>query len=117
MVRILLVDDDVCLRKLVAGALERAGFEVSQAAGASQALRQLAAGRFDILITDFSMPGGDGIELLTRVMAGPPPHPRMILVSGSFASDRRLQDFAAAHPGILTLEKPFGSGTLLKLVA
>ncbi|MDN3720951.1 response regulator [Roseibium salinum] len=62
---ILIVDDSATMRKLVRRILEesRFDFEISEADSAPSALRALASGRFRLVLTDFHMPGTDGIEL------------------------------------------------------
>jgi diguanylate cyclase (GGDEF)-like protein len=66
--RILVVDDDRLIRELLADALRDEGFEVALAASGDAALRELAQGVcFDLLLTDLSMRGMDGLELLERI--------------------------------------------------
>ncbi|WP_428641199.1 response regulator [Roseibium sp.] len=62
---ILIVDDSATMRKLTRKVLEssRFDFEISEADGAQAALRALSSGRFKLVLTDFHMPGCDGIEL------------------------------------------------------
>jgi PAS domain S-box-containing protein len=65
--RILLVDDLTDMLLTLTAALARAGFEVTPADSGVQALAILTAdGPFDVLITDFAMPGMNGAELITR---------------------------------------------------
>ncbi|MHA7776231.1 response regulator [Roseibium sp. M-1] len=62
---ILIVDDSSTMRKLTRKILEgsRFDFEISEADSAQAALRALASGKFRMVLTDFHMPGTDGIEL------------------------------------------------------
>ncbi len=62
---ILIVDDSATMRKLAIKMLKgsRFDFEISEADGAQAALRALAAGKFRLVLTDFHMPGCDGLEL------------------------------------------------------
>ncbi|WP_269585263.1 response regulator [Roseibium sp. Sym1] len=62
---ILIVDDSATMRKLTRRILEdsRFNFEISEADSAQSALRALASGKFKLVLTDFHMPGVDGIEL------------------------------------------------------
>ncbi|MGH6889460.1 MAG: cell cycle two-component system response regulator CpdR [Rhizomicrobium sp.] len=66
MARILLAEDDESLRRFLAGALVKAGHEVSDFGDGEQACACLAPDRFDLLLTDIVMPGLDGIELAKR---------------------------------------------------
>jgi len=62
---ILIVDDSATMRKLTRKILEgsRFDFEISEADSAQAALRALSSGKFKLVLTDFHMPGVDGIEL------------------------------------------------------
>lgn len=62
---ILVVDDSSTMRKLTRKVLanSRFDFEVSEADSAESALRSLSSGKFKLVLTDFHMPGVDGIEL------------------------------------------------------
>jgi EAL domain-containing protein (putative c-di-GMP-specific phosphodiesterase class I) len=62
-------DDDEPVRFVVAETLAMAGFEVQQAEGGDEALRPLAARRFDAVVSDIAMPRMTGIELLRRIRA------------------------------------------------
>ena len=61
--RILVVEDEEKLRRVVELQLQSSGYEVDKAGTAEEALR--LAGRADLVLTDLRLPGMDGIELLT----------------------------------------------------
>ena len=61
---LLLVEDDEDTRELMALALVSAGFSVHTAASGREALTRLAAGVYDLLVTDYDMPGMTGTEML-----------------------------------------------------
>jgi DNA-binding response OmpR family regulator len=65
--RVLLIDDDPLTRGLVRGVLERAGHDVREAANGLDGLRELYAGRADLVILDVHMPGLDGFQTLGRI--------------------------------------------------
>ena len=65
--RILVVDDDDDIRGLVRTLLERAGYEVSDAADGRAGLRELYGSSPDLVILDVAMPGLDGWETLERI--------------------------------------------------
>ena len=67
--KILLVDDDDSLRRVLEFQLTEAGFEVSIAENGKQALEIFASETIDCLITDWRMPQMSGAELLKRVSA------------------------------------------------
>ena len=64
--RVLVVDDEPDLRTLYELTLLRAGYEVLSAANMAEARDQLAAERFDIVITDLKMEKIDGLRILER---------------------------------------------------
>ena len=61
---LLVVDDDDRIRELLKAFLERAGFRVTVAPGASAARRLLEALEFDLAVLDVMMPGEDGLSLV-----------------------------------------------------
>ena len=61
--KILVVDDDFTVRDIVSKMLCRLGFEVSSADSAERGLALFLKNKFDLVITDFSMSGMDGIQL------------------------------------------------------
>jgi two-component system, chemotaxis family, sensor kinase CheA len=70
--RVLLVDDSQFFRNMLAPLLNAAGFSVTSAASADEALTVLRDGtRVDVLITDIDMPGMDGFELTSAVRRDP----------------------------------------------
>jgi putative two-component system response regulator len=65
--RVLVADDDKTLRGLIRGALQRAGYEVFEAADGLAALAAVKAGGIDLALLDVQMPGADGIEVCTEI--------------------------------------------------
>ncbi|MBW2245158.1 MAG: response regulator transcription factor [Deltaproteobacteria bacterium] len=70
--RILLIDDDVELSRMLAEYLGEAGFEVDARGTVADGLAFLAsaAGIYDLLILDVMLPDGDGLDLCRRIRAG-----------------------------------------------
>ncbi|QPQ54977.1 SpoIIE family protein phosphatase [Allosphingosinicella flava] len=66
---VLVVDDDELVRGFVAIILEGLGCIVEDAADGEAALALLRSRHFDVLITDWQMPGLDGLDLVSRVRA------------------------------------------------
>lgn len=64
---ILIVDDEQVVRDSLSKWFKEDGFSVSTAAGAAEALQQLQAQKWDILLLDIKMPGMDGMELQQRI--------------------------------------------------
>ncbi len=67
MRKILVAEDEHNLREGIAEAFVDAGHEVVQAAAGDEALAAMEEQVFDLVITDYKMPGLDGLELLRRV--------------------------------------------------
>ena len=61
---ILVVDDEEFVRESLGDLLESDGYRVDTAASSSDALAFLKRRSFDVVVTDLSMPGGDGLDLL-----------------------------------------------------
>ena len=68
MRRILVVDDEENLRHLLGTILRREGYEVGAAATAAEALAELSARPWDVVLTDIRMPGDSGLELLEALV-------------------------------------------------
>ena len=66
MSRVLVVDDEEAYRTLMAGHLERKGFEVEKASDGKQALARLQEESFEVLVTDLMMPKVSGLDLLRQ---------------------------------------------------
>lgn len=67
MPHILIVDDEAAVRDMVSDALRFAGFEVSSAANAVDALNTVLKSQPDLLVVDINMPGMNGHELLQHL--------------------------------------------------
>jgi two-component system response regulator HydG len=65
--RMLIVDDEPIVRDSLGKWFAEEGYEVAAAESASEALRRMADGRWDLALVDIKMPGVDGIELLNRL--------------------------------------------------
>jgi two-component system phosphate regulon response regulator OmpR len=61
--RVLVVDDDAACRAAFVDALRRAGYEVTEAWGAAQAMRLILSYRPDVVVLELALPDGRGIEV------------------------------------------------------
>jgi two-component system response regulator PilR (NtrC family) len=66
-VKILVVDDEPDLRDVISSRFELEGCEVTLAENGQSAIDAMKAKRFDAVVTDVRMPGGNGIELLDAI--------------------------------------------------
>ena len=64
MGRILLIDDEASMRRILAFNLRQDQHEILEAGGVQEAQRMLAANDFDVVITDQKMPDGEGLAVL-----------------------------------------------------
>jgi len=67
--QILIVDDEPAIRRLVRGAVERAGFGVAEAANAAEALAGAHRDGCELVLLDLGLPDRDGIELVPLIKA------------------------------------------------
>ncbi|MCM2265763.1 MAG: sigma-54 dependent transcriptional regulator [Desulfuromonadales bacterium] len=79
--RILIVDDEEGLRRLLVRVLTKSGYEATAVAGGAEALRQVAGESFDLVITDIKMPEMDGLELLRELKAFDPSLPIIVMTA------------------------------------
>ncbi|WP_298820041.1 GAF domain-containing protein [Chloroflexus sp.] len=79
--RILVVDDEEAVRKVLARILKRAGHSVDEAVSGEEALAQLSPGCYQIIYTDLGMPGMSGWELVAHIRQVDPTT-RIVLVTG-----------------------------------
>lgn len=80
-IRVLVVDDEEPLRRLLKKELGRKGFSVEVASDGGEALTILRDNVFDVLLLDIVMPGIDGIELMNRLKADPA-SPVIVVLTG-----------------------------------
>jgi CheY-like chemotaxis protein len=67
----LVVDDEPDLRFVLRWWLDRAGYDVSEARDGATALQAVRISRPDLVVTDLTMPGMDGLELIQRLRRDP----------------------------------------------
>jgi CheY-like chemotaxis protein len=79
--KILIAEDDAFFRDALENLLQSSGYETRSCSSGKEAMARLADEVFDILITDFHMPGMDGLELIGKAR-NMDPTLAMILVTG-----------------------------------
>jgi CheY-like chemotaxis protein len=79
MKRILVVDDNEMLCRLACDILSREGYHAVSASNAGQALEAFEREDFDLLVTDFRMPGMNGLDLARAVRNRNPQFPIIIM--------------------------------------
>lgn len=111
-VKILVVDDEPDLRDVISSRFELEGCEVTLAENGQSAIDAMKANRFDAVITDVRMPGGNGIELLDAIKINGD-QAAVILISGF--TDLALQD-ALDRGAKALLIKPFDLDDIINVV-
>jgi len=112
--RLLIVDDDADLLKLLSMRLEAAGYEVTAVASAEAALAQLDVQRPALVLSDVQLPGMDGLALFNVIRERHPALPVILLTAHGTIPDA----VAATAQGVYTyLTKPFDGRALLETIA
>ena len=107
--KILIVDDEPAIRRLLARTLERSDYRVVEAADARAALNALAIDKPDLVLLDLGLPDRDGLELLPlMVKAG---GPAVLVVSARDATTEKVTSLDLGADDFVT--KPFDSEELL----
>lgn len=111
MPRVLVADDDRLVRLFVEEALSANGFDVVAAADGAIAIHRLDhGGPFDLLLTDYSMPGASGIEVIAHAQRIDPTLPS-IIVTAYHDLDLAMRGMQAGAVGFIP--KPFKVAHLL----
>ena len=108
-VRVLLVEDADSVRRAVALGLRASGFEVTAVRGGEDALAVCSAVQPEVIITDLSMPGMDGFELIATLRLRGVDVPVLVITARDSERDRAAALSAGADGYLL---KPFGLVTL-----
>lgn len=110
--KILVVDDFSTMRRIIKNLLKDLGFSnIQEADDGSTALPMLQQGDFDFVVTDWNMPGMQGIDLLRNIRADDKlKHLPVLMVT---AEAKKEQIVAAAQAGVNGyVVKPFTAATL-----
>src|SRR6516165_547502 len=112
--RLLVADDEVELMTALCESLRDEGFDAVGVTGAGEALAELHAGEFDLLLSDLMMPGTDGIELLRQAL-GVDPNLVGIIMTGQGSIQTAVEAMkAGAFDYVL---KPFKLQSMLPILA
>jgi CheY-like chemotaxis protein len=104
--RVLLVDDSSTMRSIVRKILAGSRFQlqIAEAAEGVDALKQIASGKFDVVVLDYNMPGLNGIETLSEIKRQ---HPRIGVVMMTSTPNELIAERARAAGAAALLSKPF----------
>ena len=109
---ILICEDNRSLLDLLVFSLEDLGYQVRAYASATKACqdRSIDLGSFDVVVTDFAMPGMDGEEL-ARIVLDLNPKARIVIISGTYHLNVDQSDL-----NLDVLVKPFTPDELLRRI-
>jgi len=112
-VSVLVVDDDERVRWVTARMLREEGYHVIEAPSAEEAWKRLAEDpEIQVVLTDIAMPGGNGVDLAERIVAGSPLR-HVVLMSGYDRLFPKLGEPGAQFPLLI---KPFKAEQLLRQI-
>lgn len=112
MKKILIVDDRMEVLKMIGRFLDKKRFAVYLSDSSEKALRVCKETKFDLVISDFDLDEGTGIELIDKIKKRYPKI-KTILMSGSFTFDKEMLKIERIDA---SLEKPFDVTELRNLV-
>lgn len=117
MAKVLIIDDDIQIRKVVRKSLEREGHTVIEAANGEEGIEAYRKEPTDLVITDIIMPGKEGIETIkdfTREFPGI----KVIAISGGsqHLAPELWLNVAKCLGAVQTLTKPFTYEELIETV-
>jgi CheY-like chemotaxis protein len=104
-VSILVVEDDLAIRRLVRSVLQRAGYQVDVAADGLEAVLKLGLAEFDVILLDLMMPRLDGFSFIETMAQHDPARLERIIVT-SAASPAVIKEKLHGRPFDI-LPKPF----------
>jgi two-component system, chemotaxis family, chemotaxis protein CheY len=108
--RVLVADDSSTMRKIILRSLQAVGVgETVEAADGSEAVSLFQPGQFDLVLTDWNMPGKTGLEVVQEIRAKDAKVP-IIMVTTEAEKDRVMQAIQAGVSDYLV--KPFTADTL-----
>ncbi|MDP6932143.1 MAG: sigma-54 dependent transcriptional regulator, partial [Myxococcota bacterium] len=111
--RILIVDDEPSIRKVLQAHLARDGYDVSTAENGGDAISQLHSDAFDLVVSDLKMPGIDGMELLAYCCSHFPGMP-VILITAHGTVDSAVEALKLGAHDYVT--KPFDRDELRMVI-
>jgi DNA-binding NtrC family response regulator len=112
--RVLVVDDELSLRKVLSATLQREGYEVQLASDGEEAMAALERDGADVVVTDLVMPRMDGLTLLRKVVKAHPDVP-VIVVTAHGKIDSAVTAMKAGAFDFVT--KPFEHADLKAIIA
>jgi CheY-like chemotaxis protein len=109
--RVLVANNEPQIRKLFVRKLKSAGYVVSEACTGRKTLEVLQSARFDVLVLDLDIPGGDSLDVL-KVVRSDMPHLRVLVIS----SKHQLLEAAGWFGAVAAIDKVVAPDRLVMTV-
>ena len=116
MPRILVIDDESSIRRLLRIMLERNGYEVDEASNGDAGIKKIRTDPPDLIITDLIMPDKEGIETIMELRRDFPGLKIIAMSGGGVIGAREYLKMAKSVGAHRIFEKPFEMGELLEAV-
>ncbi len=116
MARILVIDDQEPIRRIVRRALEQQGHEVFDASDGEIGMDILETQSFEVVITDIFMPGQDGIVTLRQIRKRFPAVKVIVISGGDSSGMLDLRKDAELLGAVSSLQKPFNAREVIDKV-
>src|SRR5919106_6088343 len=116
MARILVIDDQESIRRIVRRALEQDGHEVVDASDGEMGMAMLAHHSVDVVVSDIFMPGQDGILTLRQIRKQYPAVNVIVMSGGDSTGTLDLRRDAELLGAVKSLQKPFTAREIVDLV-
>ena len=107
MASVLIVEDEPAVLKLLSRALKEAGHEAVTASNGNDGMKIFSERKFDVVVTDIIMSGGDGIGFIEEMLALAPETKILAISGGGSAVEFDFLGAAAKQGAVTTLAKPF----------
>jgi DNA-binding response OmpR family regulator len=117
MAKILVIDDEDRLRRMVRRILVGAGHDVIEAADGGEGMQRFASENPDVVISDILMPQKEGIETIKELRRQSATVWIVAMSGGGTSHNMMFLDFAKALGADAALAKPFRAEALLAAVA
>ena len=113
--KILVVDDDVAIVRMIEFKLKAAGFKVTCAFNGQEALDKIAEDKPDLLISDINMPQMTGIELIQQLKKSVQTRDIPVIILTARGEDEQREEAVKIGTNVF-INKPFAPAKLLEIV-
>ena len=116
MARLLVIDDQEPIRRIVRRALEHEGHQIMDASDGEMGMQILAQHGADVVITDIFMPGMDGIQTLREIRKRFPAIKVIAMSGGDSSGLLDLREDAELLGAVKSVQKPFTAREIVDVV-